>query len=119
MLIVFWMFVGAVTCIALVAFIRLMIQDPGQVTGWDTYYRETERYSEPWGPTIRDVKPPPPQAFYYEDYDSKQDPEFLYHKWEVDRYIQWLRADRNRLQDELTRAQEVAKRVNKSLEGVL
>lgn len=115
--------------------VRWLVTDPGEVKPWTQRFNDTERFQDismdprpnPPSPVeskaaIRqylNVKPPPPQAIYFEDYDTKSDPVFMYHKWEVDRYIQWLRADRNRLQDELTRAQEVAKRVNKSLEGVL
>jgi hypothetical protein len=39
------------TIVTLVAsWVLSLCKDPGQVDGWDVYYRETERFSEPWGP---------------------------------------------------------------------
>lgn len=42
------------------------------------------------GTTTTKVLPPRPVAFYYEDYDTSSDVEYLYYKQDADRYIRAL-----------------------------
>jgi hypothetical protein len=59
-----------------------------------------------------------PRAFYYEDYDTKSDPEWLYHKSEADREFGRLEEQVTNLRTQLTTASDALKQRDEEIRGL-